>query len=185
MGKKEGLSSYGLLWIDMEMTGLDSSRDVILEVAAVATDLQLKNIQEGPSLVVHQPEEKLALMDAWCQEHHAASGLVDSVRASKLTVEQAEDLLLAFVQEYCSHDRLLFAGNTVYQDRAFLARYMPRLNAKGHYRLVDVSSIKELVVVWYKNDPMAHFKKGKAHRALTDVYESIEELRHYRQNFFV
>ncbi len=185
MGKKEENPACGLLWIDLEMTGLDSTHDVILEMALVATDLQLKNRQGGPSVVIHQPEEALSTMDAWCCKHHAASGLLDAVRASTITVEKAEELALAFVEQYCSSNRLLFAGNTIYQDRAFLARYMPRLNAKGHYRLVDVSSVKELVVAWYPNDPMARFKKGKAHRALEDVYESIEELCHYRQNFFV
>lgn len=182
--KKCELAKYSLLWLDLEMTGLDASKDVILEIAVVATDSSLDCIIEGPSIVIHQPENALERMDQWCHENHTASGLLASVRQSKTSVAAAEREVVAFVKRYCDEKRLFFAGNTVYQDRAFLQHYMPTLNALGHYRLVDVSSVKELVRAWYPKDSQAGFKKRKRHRSLDDIYEAIAELAHYRRFFF-
>lgn len=183
--KKAENSRFGLLWVDLEMTGLDSSHEVILEIAVVASDIQLTRMLEGPSLVLHAHENILNKMDQWCYEHHTASGLLAQVRQSTISMCEAEERVLSFVAEYCTDKRLLLAGNTVYQDRAFLRRYMPTLESKLYYRLIDVSSIKELVKAWYPHHPEADFKKTKQHRALGDVYESIAELRHYRKHFFV
>lgn len=178
------IAKYSLLWIDLEMTGLNPERDAILEIAVVATDASLNCTIEGPSIIIHQSEETLELMDQWCFEHHTASGLVDSVRQSKTTIAAAEREVIAFVKRYCDEKKILFAGNSVYQDRAFLRRYMPALDALGHYRLVDVSSIKELVQAWYPKDPQVVFKKSKRHRSLDDIYETIAELAHYHRFFF-
>lgn len=183
--KKAKNSRFELLWVDLEMTGLDSFHDVILEIAVVASDLELNRILEGPSLVLHAHEEILGRMNQWCYEHHMASGLLAQVKQSSISICDAEEQVLAFVDEYCRSDRLLLAGNTVYQDRTFLRRYMPTLEDKFHYRIIDVSSIKELVKAWYPKHPEADFKKSKQHRALGDIYESISELRHYRRHFFI
>jgi oligoribonuclease len=182
--KKCELAKYSLLWLDLEMTGLNPERDAILEIAVVATDPSLDCVIEGPSIVIHQPENLLEQMDQWCFEHHTASGLLESVRQSKVSVAQAERDVIAFVKRYCDENHLLFAGNSVYQDRFFLRRYMPTLDALGHYRLVDVSSVKELVRAWYPKDPQVGFKKRKQHRSLDDIYETIAELAHYRRFFF-
>lgn len=178
------IAKYTLLWLDLEMTGLSPERDSILEIAVVATDTSLNCTIEGPSITIHQPESVLDGMDQWCYEHHTASGLLDSVRQSKITVAAAEREIINFVRRYCDEKRLLFAGNSVYQDRAFLRRYMPNLDALGYYRLVDVSSVKELVRAWYPKDPQIAFKKRKRHRSLDDIYEAIGELAHYRRFFF-
>ncbi|MCL5437013.1 MAG: oligoribonuclease [Candidatus Dependentiae bacterium] len=184
MAKKCELAKYPLLWIDLEMTGLDAQRDAILEIAVVTTDTSLDCVIEGPSLVIHQPDEVVGRMDQWCYEHHTASGLLESVRQSKITLANAEREIIAFIKRYCDEKRLFFAGNSVYQDRNFLQHYLPTLNALGHYRIIDVSSVKELVRSWYPKDPQANFKKRKHHRALDDIYESIAELAHYRRFFF-
>ncbi len=184
MGKKCELAKYSLLWLDLEMTGLNPEQDAILEIAVVTTDASLDCMIEGPSIVIHQPEAALDKMDQWCYEHHTASGLLASVRQSKITVANAERDVIAFVKRHCDEKKLLFAGNSIYQDRAFLRRYMPTLDAMGHYRLVDVSSVKELVRAWYPKDPQVGFKKRKQHRSLDDIYETIAELAHYRRFFF-
>lgn len=184
MEKTCEIAKYSLLWLDLEMTGLNPERDAILEIAVVATDTSLNCSIEGPSITINQPEYALEAMDQWCYEHHTASGLLDSVRQSKTTVAAAEREIVAFVKRHCDEKRLLFAGNSVYQDRAFLRRYMPTLDALGYYRLVDVSSIKELVRAWYPKDPQIVFKKRKRHRSLDDIYEAIAELAHYRRFFF-
>lgn len=172
-----------LLWLDLEMTGLDAERDVILEIAAVATDSNLETMIEGPSLTIHQPEELLEGMNDYVKEMHTKSGLLERVRASDISVLDAELAVIQFAIEQCDKE-VYFAGNSIYQDRTFLKKYMPRLNERGHYRMVDVSTIKVLVKEWYSKDPEIRFKKSKTHRALTDIYESIEELRHYRKHFF-
>jgi oligoribonuclease len=185
MEKKAKKQHYGLLWIDLEMTGLDPSRDVVLEVAVVASDIQLGMVQEGKDFVIHQPEDVLKSMDPWCLEQHTKSGLLTAVQSSTTSLEFVENYLLEFIEEYCSPTRFLFAGNSIHQDRAFLKRYFPRVDAKGHYRLIDVSTVKELVHAWYPNHPEVKFVKSKHHRAMDDVYESINELRHYRKHFFI
>jgi oligoribonuclease len=174
-----------LLWIDLEMTGLDVHVDTILEIAVIATDFQLEKIIEGPSLVVHQPESALAHVSDWIKETHGASGLLDAVKASTITVAAAEAQVVQFVRQTCNPKKFLFAGNTVYQDRIFLSKYMPTLNNMAHYRLLDVSTIKELVRAWYPARAEPEGTKKSAHRALADVHESIQELKKYREQFFV
>lgn len=184
MIKNDNNFRCGFLWADLEMTGLSVERDLILEISLVGTDTRLERLVEGPSLVISQPLSALEAMDDWCREHHKKSGLWDAVLASKISLEAAEAAAVDFVKANCTPDRLILAGNTVYQDRIFLRRYMPELEALLHYRLIDVSSIKELVKAWYPKDPASDFVKKKSHRAHDDVIESIEELRHYRAHFW-
>lgn len=175
-----------LLWLDMEMTGLDPARERVIEIATILTDGQLNEIATGPELVIYQPPEVLAAMDAWNQKHHGASGLIDRVKTSTVTEAAAEAATLAFIAEYVTgHDRPVLAGNSIHQDRRFIRRYMPALDTRLHYRMVDVSSIKELVRRWYPNLAARTPSKRESHRALDDVRESIDELRHYRKHAFV
>lgn len=173
-----------LVWIDMEMTGLDPEVDVILEIASLVTDNDLNVIAEGPVLAVHQDEEILARMDDWNVEHHTASGLVERVRSSPVSVTEAQALTLGFVQRHAEKNSAPLCGNTVWQDRRFLKRYMPALEDWLHYRIVDVSTVKELVRRW-KPELADRFKKRNTHRALDDIRESVAELRYYRDVFFV
>jgi len=172
-----------LVWIDMEMTGLDPEVDVILEIASLVTDDNLEVVAEGPSLAIHQDESVLEGMDAWNTEHHTASGLVERVRRSEVSVVEAEALTLAFVQGHADRHAAPLCGNTVWQDRRFLKRYMPVLEAWLHYRIVDVSSVKELARRW-RPELVEGFKKANTHRAMEDIRESVAELRHYRDAFF-
>lgn len=173
-----------LVWIDMEMTGLDPAKERIIEMAAIVTDSELEVIAEGPELIVHQPDAILDAMDEWNTRTHGASGLTERVRQSTLSEAEAEAQMLAFLKEHCPEREAPLAGNSVHQDRRFLARYMPSIDAHLHYRIVDVSTIKELCQRWYptlyEGRPM---KKG-SHRALDDIRESIEELRYYRKTVF-
>ena len=172
-----------LVWMDLEMSGLDAAEDTILEIATIVTDGELNVLAEGPALAIHQPEAVLAGMDDWNREHHAASGLTERVRASPVSLTEAEAVTLAFVRRHCAPQTAPLAGNSVWQDRRFLARLMPTLDAYLHYRLVDVSTIKELARRW-RPALVDGFKKRNTHRALDDIHESIAELRHYRQFFF-
>jgi oligoribonuclease len=174
-----------LVWLDLEMTGLNSSTDVILEIACAITDGNLNVIAEGPSFIIHQPEEKLAAMGKWCQDHHGKTGLTSAVRQSTTTLQHAQEVTLAFIKQHCPIHTGVLAGNSVWQDRVFLDRYMPSIPNYLHYRIVDVTSIKELVRRWYPQDKNIEYKKSDRHRALSDVYESIEELKHYRNYFFI
>jgi len=174
-----------LVWLDLEMTGLNIVNDVILEIACVITDGNLNVIAEGPSFIINQPEETLAAMGKWCQDHHGKTGLTDAVRQSTTTLEQAELETIAFVKQHCPIHTAVLAGNSVWQDRVFLDKYMPSITNYLHYRIVDVTSIKELVKRWYPQDRNIEFKKSDRHRALSDVYESIAELKHFRKYFFV
>lgn len=173
-----------LVWLDLEMTGLRPEVDVILEIATIITDHQLNIIGYGPELVIHQSEDNLALMDAWVKNQHAKSGLTDKVRQSSVTVEQACQDTLAFIKAHCEKNNALLAGNSVWQDRNFLYRYMPEIVDYLNYRIIDVSTIKELARQWYPKDSHINFKKKDTHRALDDVQESIEELKHYRHYFW-
>ncbi len=167
----------------MEMTGLDASRDQILEIASLVTDSDLNVLAEGPNLAIRQPEEMLAAMDEWNRTHHGASGLIDRVRASEETVESAERKTLEFLAPWCKPRSSPLCGNSVWQDRRFIARLMPGLDRFLHYRLIDVSTIKELAARWYPGEPPV--KKKETHLALSDIRESLEELRHYRRRLFV
>lgn len=172
-----------LVWIDMEMTGLDPDVDEILEIASLVTDNNLVVIAEGPVLAVHQEEDTLARMDAWNVEHHTESGLVERVRRSPVSVTEAQALTLAFVQRHAEKHSAPLCGNTVWQDRRFLKAYMPTLEDWLHYRIVDVSTVKELARRW-KPELADRFKKRNTHRALDDIRESVAELRYYRDVFF-
>jgi oligoribonuclease len=173
-----------LVWIDMEMSGLVPDRDRILEVAMVVTDADLNTIAEAPVFVLHQPESVLEAMDSWNKSTHGKSGLVDKVRASSFTEAQVEARLLEFLKPIVAERQAPLCGNTVHQDRRFMARYMPAFEAYLHYRIVDVSTLKELGKRWRPDVVQAFSKEGK-HEALADVYESIEELKHYRRHFLV
>lgn len=174
--------SNNLIWVDMEMSGLVPERDVILEVALIVTDAHLNTVAEAPVLVVHQSDEVLAGMDDWNQATHGQSGLIDRVKASALDHTEVENRLIDFLMQYVPPKASPMCGNTICQDRRFMARLMPRLEAYFHYRNLDVSTLKELVRRW-KPDIMAGFTKQGKHEALADIYESIEELKYYREHF--
>ena len=176
-----------LVWMDLEMTGLDAETDVILEIATVVTDADLELVGEGPALAIHQDDATLEAMDEWNTTHHTASGLVERVRHSPASLIEAEAVTLAFVKRHCEPQQAPLAGNSVWQDRRFLAKHMPTLNAYLHYRIVDVSTVKELARRWKPElvEGATAFKKRNAHRALDDIRESIAELRHYREHLFV
>jgi oligoribonuclease len=174
-----------LVWIDLEMTGLDPERDVVVEIAVVVTDGQLHRVVEGPDLVVHQPDEALAGMVDVVRDMHAKSGLTEAVRASELSLADAEKQVLAFVREHVPEAGAApLAGNSIHADRAFIRRHLPDLDAHLHYRNVDVSTIKELVARWYPDVFDMRPSKAGDHRALADILESIAELRYYREHAF-
>jgi oligoribonuclease len=176
------LDATHLAWLDMEMTGLDPDRDRIIEIAIVVTDSQLVTIAEGPVLAVHQPEAVLDAMDDWNKSTHRKSGLVDRVRASTLSEAAAEEQMLQFLAAYLPAKASPMCGNSICQDRRFLAHWMPRLEAHFHYRNLDVSTLKELVRRWRPELARGVVKQGK-HEALADIYESVEELKYYREHF--
>ena len=171
-----------LVWIDMEMSGLVPEKERILEVAMVVTDAELNTIAEAPVYVVHQPDAVLDAMDSWNKSTHGRSGLIDKVRASAFTEADVEARLLDFLKPIVAAGAAPLAGNTVHQDRRFMARYMPAFDAYLHYRIVDVSTLKELAKRW-NPEVIAGFTKEGKHEALADVYESIAELKHYREQF--
>ena len=176
------LNENHLVWLDMEMTGLDPERERIIEVAVVVTDVQLEVVAEGPVLVVHQPDSLLDAMDNWNRSTHSKSGLIDKVKASTLTESQAEEQLLDFLKRYLPAGKSPLCGNTISQDRRFMVRYMPQLEAFFHYRNLDVSTLKELARRW-KPEVYKGFAKQSRHEALADIYESIAELKYYREHF--
>jgi oligoribonuclease len=173
-----------LVWIDLEMTGLNPEVDAILEIATIVTNNELDILGTGPSLAIHQEDTQLAVMDEWNKNQHGRSGLIDAVRASSVTISQAEEQTLAFLKEYCEKNSAPLCGNSVWQDRIFLRKYMPRLDDFLHYRIIDVSSIKEAIKRWYPGNPYENFVKTENHRAQEDIVQSIEELKHYRTYFF-
>jgi oligoribonuclease len=172
-----------LVWMDLEMSGLDPKTCVILEIATLITDKDLNLVEQGPSLAVHQSLPLLEGMDDWNKKHHKASGLWDAVLACPTSLAEAEQQTLDFVSKHCKEKSSPLCGNTIYQDRRFLVEYMPKLESYFHYRLVDVSTIKELVKRWYGPDFQAPAKKQK-HKALDDILETVEELKFYRQKVF-
>lgn len=172
-----------LVWVDLEMTGLEPDQHVIIEIASLVTDGDLNILAEGPNLAVHRTEADLARMDAWNVGTHTRSGLVERIRASDIDIGEAERQTLAFVRRWVAKGMSPLAGNSIGQDRRFLRREMPKLDAYLHYRSVDVSTIKELARRWYPVGP-APLEKRQAHRALDDIKESVEELRWYRTHYF-
>jgi oligoribonuclease len=176
--------SQRLIWIDLEMTGLNPDTDLIIEIATIVTDKHLNILAEGPVLAVHQPDSALAAMDDWNQKHHGQSGLIERVKASKIDADEAERLTLAFLNQWLPEKSSPMCGNSIGQDRRFLYRYMPKLEAYFHYRNIDVSTLKELAARWAP-EILKGFNKQSKHQALDDIIESIEELRYYRQHFIV
>lgn len=175
-------SNQNLIWIDLEMTGLDPKKDRIIEMATVVTDSNLEILAEGPVLAIHQSDEVLAGMDAWNTRQHNQSGLVPRVRASTLDEATAEQQMLAFLRQWIDSGKSPMCGNSICQDKRFLCEYMPDLAAFFHYRLIDVSTVKELMLRWAPN-LAAGFDKQSKHLALDDVKDSIAELVYYRQYF--
>jgi len=169
-----------LIWIDMEMTGLLPDTDRIIEIAMLITDPDLNLVAEGPGLVIHQPDEVLEAMDSWNKGTHKKSGLIDKVRASRLAEAEAEAQALAFLRQHVPASTSPMCGNSICQDRRFLARWMPKLESHFHYRNLDVSTLKELVRRWKPEAAKGFSKEGK-HEAMADILESIEELKYYRK----
>jgi len=175
-------SDQNLVWLDCEMSGLDPEKERLLEIALVVTGPNLTPRIEGPVIVIHQSDALLGSMDAWNKGTHGKSGLIDKVKASAVDEQQAEEVLIAFLKKYVSKAATPMCGNTISQDRRFLVKYMPKLEAWFHYRNIDVSTLKELSKRW-KPEVYASFKKRQKHTALADVHESIDELEHYRMHF--
>ena len=173
-----------LIWIDLEMTGLRPEQDSVIEIATIVTDQELNILAEGPVLAIHQPEEILAAMDEWNQTHHGQSGLIERVRQSSIDEAQATALTLEFLQQWVPAGTSPICGNSVGQDRRFLYRHLPQLEADFHYRNLDVSTVKILAQRWYPQ-VAAGLVKSEAHQALADIRESIAELRYYRQHLFL
>jgi len=173
-----------LVWVDMEMSGLNPDSDRVLEIAVVVTDSQLEVLAEGPVLVVQQCDRVLAGMDAWNTATHGRSGLTERVRASRLDEREVQRQVIDFLERLVPPGRSPMCGNSICQDRRFMARWLPQLEAYFHYRNVDVSTLKELARRW-KPDVYRSFDKKSRHEALADIYESIDEMRHYRQHFIV
>jgi len=176
------LHEQNLIWIDLEMTGLFPDKDRIIEVAVVVTDAQMTMRVEGPVFAIHQSDETLDAMDAWNKGTHGKSGLIDRVKASTIDEAAAEAQTIAWLQQFVPKGKSPMCGNSICQDRRFLANYMPQLEAYFHYRNLDVSTLKELARRW-KPEILGGFSKAQAHTALADIHESIDELLYYRQHF--
>jgi len=174
--------SQNLIWIDLEMTGLNPDTDLIIEIATVVTDKDLNILAQGPVIAVNQTDDALAAMDDWNQKHHGQSGLIDRVKASTINDAEAERLTIEFLKDWVPENTSPICGNSIGQDRRFLYRYMPKLEAYFHYRNIDVSTLKELAARWAPQIKDG-FKKESSHQALDDIIESIEELRYYREHF--
>lgn len=171
-----------LIWIDLEMSGLNPETCHILEIATLVTDKDLNIVAEGPSLVVHQPDEVLDAMDEWCTTHHGESGLTAKVKSSEISLADAESQTLEFIKEWVEEGASPLCGNTIWQDRRFLIKYMPTIDAFCHYRNIDVSTLKELARRW-NPELLGQIHKKGSHRAMDDIIESVEELRFYKESF--
>ena len=174
-----------LVWIDLEMTGLDPKKCTIVEIGAVITDNELNILAETPAIAIHHSAKTLSSMELWSRHHHKKSGLTEECRKSKTGLKKAEEEILKFVKTHCKEKAAPLCGNTIWQDRRFLVKYMPRLEQYLHYRVVDVSSVKELVSRWYPADFKMPRDKKQTHRVLEDIRESIAELRYYREKVFI
>lgn len=176
-------SEDNLIWIDLEMTGLEPETDTIIEIATIVTDKHLNVLGKGPNLAIHQTKVTMDAMDEWCTTHHGQSGLTERVLSSDISMADAEAQTIAFLEQFVPSGKSPICGNSVGQDRRFLYRYMPKLEAFFHYRYLDVSTVKELAKRW-KPEALEGFEKKGAHLALDDIIESIEELKHYRKTMF-
>jgi oligoribonuclease len=174
-----------IVWMDMEMSGLDPDKERILEVAVLVTDGELNVVAEGPNLILHQPDALLEAMDEWNTKHHSQSGLTKRVRESTVDESQASAAVLEFLSEHTQKGKAPLAGNSIHQDRRFVARYLPEVEDWLHYRNVDVSTIKELARRWYPKEYAGRPTKKGSHRAMDDLMESIEELKYYRAALFL
>jgi len=174
-----------LVWLDLEMTGLNPEKDSILEIATVITNNELEIIATGPVLAIYHTDEELSQMDKWCIKQHNLSGLISAVRSSTVYLEEAANLTLEFLKLHLNEREAPLCGNSIWQDRNFLRKYMPKVDNFLNYRIIDVSSVKELIGRWYLGNPNAKFCKPENHRALEDTMYSIQELRHYRSIFFI
>jgi oligoribonuclease len=177
-------SENNLLWLDLEMTGLDPQRHTIIEIATLITDNDLNVIAEGPAMVIHHNQATMDKIEEWSRKTHTKSGLLERVSQSKIGLQTAQEMTLEFVSRYCPHQKSPLCGNSIGHDRRFLERYMPNLFAYLHYRNVDVSTVKELVRRWYPKGVTLPKKKAK-HLALDDIYESIDEMKFYREHYFI
>ncbi|GAB3535425.1 oligoribonuclease [Photobacterium proteolyticum] len=177
------ISDQNLIWIDLEMTGLDPETHQIIEIATIVTDAQLNILAEGPVLAIHQPEAELAKMDEWCTTTHTNSGLVERIRQSNITEEEAVRQTIAFLEQWVPKGASPICGNSIGQDRRFLYKHMPELEQYFHYRYLDVSTLKELTRRW-KPELLNGFSKKGSHLALDDIRDSIAELRYYREHIF-
>jgi oligoribonuclease len=176
------LRSDLLVWIDLEMTGLDPHENKIIEIASIITDSELSIIAEGPNIIISQPEEELVKMDEWNVSHHTSNGLIDKVRKSSIDTKAAEQITCEFLAKYCTPNTALLCGNSIGTDRLFLFFHMQELEKFVHYRSIDVTSVKELTRRWYPKGKK--YRKNSGHRALDDIRGSIEELKLYREHFF-
>ncbi|NUF50427.1 oligoribonuclease [Gilliamella sp. ESL0250] len=183
MSKQPQINSSNLIWIDLEMTGLNPTTDRIIEIATIVTDSNLNILAEGPVIAVHQSDEQLALMDEWNQNTHGKSGLIERVRTSTISEQQAEQQTIEFLKQWVPENSSPICGNTIGQDRRFLFNYMPNLERYFHYRYLDVSTIKELAKRW-RPEMLKGISKQSSHQALDDIRDSIAELVYYREHFF-
>ena len=173
-----------IVWVDLEMTGLDTEKDEIIEIACIITDGDLNIVAIGPDLVINQPKEVMDSMGEWCKEQHGKSGLTQKVLQSKVSLSDAEEIIYNFVSKHTNKGMCPLAGNSVYLDKKFLEKYMPNITNHLHYRIIDVSTVKELCRRWYPRTYSTCPKKRMLHRALDDIKESIEELKYYRNTIF-
>lgn len=178
------MDDLNLIWIDLEMTGLDTVNDTIIEIATLVTDKDLNTLAEGPILAIHQSDEVLDGMDEWNTHQHGQSGLIDRVRSSQVSAAQAQQLTVDFLRDWVPRGKSPMSGNSICQDRRFMAREMPELESYFHYRNLDVSSIKELIVRW-RPELLKGFNKKGSHLAMDDIHDSIAELKYYREHFIV